>query len=218
MADDNAAANLLRQARATLVRQRQQLDVAIQQVDGALATLDASGTIGMGVIGMSAGTSLAIGSFVSSGADALARASTVSAPVRQHPVETEPARKVPTVREGILQVLADAGRPMKTMSIIQGVAELGIIANDDSVRSILVKLHKQDAVSRVGHGVYKLPDPETAEAPVSAGASDVSAPERKEVTDNGTTDVDPQDSAWKADDPDGRSGAPVGRGQGLVAL
>lgn len=89
----------------------------------------------------------------------------------------ERRQAVPSVREAILEVLHDEARPLRVAEIIDMIKRLGVQVEDDTVRSIVVKLLKAGHLRRPGHGVYALPhqvssDPQDAESPAGTGLSD----------------------------------------------
>lgn len=77
----------------------------------------------------------------------------------------------PSVREAILQVLTSEDRTFSMAEIIATVKSYGTKAQDDTIRSIIIKRMNVGEVERAGRGHYRLPRPENTESPAVTGLS-----------------------------------------------
>lgn len=179
----SAAVELLRQARAELLRERDAINANIIHLDAMIADLDPPENRG-GATAEISGTKHASGSFHAG---------------------DEVAPKL-TVRDAVAMILGHATEPMRLAEIIENVAACGVSAQDDSIRGIVSKMLQRNEIQRVGYGQYAAavrdfptndngPEetgPSVAHDPVMGGEmGDAAQPERRR-------DHDPL-SGWNSD-------------------
>jgi hypothetical protein len=131
-----------------------------------------------------------------------------------------PTGKVPSVREGILIVLGSEDREFSLREVIDKVALLGVQAQDDTVRSIVIKLLGRAKIIRPRRGMYRLPPRLDAETPGDTGVSGGDRPdtegrsleERSRANGAVSSGDHAEGSSLQALHRDHPDGAPVSRG------
>jgi hypothetical protein len=191
--DNLSAIDHLRLGRAGLVRQRDRLNEAIAAIDAVIVHAENP------AVEAAVGTSQRLDT------------------AEPTPL---PTGRVPSVREGILLVLGSENREFSMGEIINKVKDLGVQAQDDTVRSIVIKLLQNMKIIRPRRGMYRLPPRLDAETPVSAGVSGGDRPdtegrsleERSRANGAVSSGDHIEGSTARAFNRDHPDGAPVGRG------
>lgn len=120
------AVDLLRQARAQLLHERDAINGNIVRLDAMIVDLDPPN---------------------------LPRVQ--AAPLTTVPLTPDDGQPgEPTVRDAVVSILDAASEPMRLSDLIERASSLGVRAQDDSIRGIVSKMMQRGEVQRVAYGLY----------------------------------------------------------------